>query len=141
MSFCLFRNFSNFHSIFTCNISGCFVIKVVATLKMNDMFFTILAREKRTNIKLENLPWHSESAFILRLSVWKGNGKFRKNDLCCLLNFLARITLSDRHENWIYNSTHFLIAFHFQLNCCFLRCALLLNRNFSISRRFLSLFL
>lgn len=45
-------------------------------------------------------------------SSWGGNGKFLpKSDLCCLLNFLSRITSRCRHENWIYNSTHFLIAF------------------------------
>lgn len=63
-----------------------------------------------------------EIFFIPRLSapdIWKGNGKFWKNDLCCLLNSLARITLgkSSWELNLQFNS--FLIAFWDKSNCLF----------------------
>lgn len=65
------------------------------TLTHCENVFRFLAKK---TLKKERSKWEMEN--------------FRKSDLC-LLSFLARITLEKRcrHENWIYNSTHFLIAF------------------------------
>lgn len=87
MSFCL-SDLSNLHSISTCNISGCFVVKVVATLKMNDVSYLFTFSE--TNMKMENchiIPKLLSFLAFQLLKTGKGNGNFRKKWFVLLIEF------------------------------------------------------
>lgn len=112
--------FFQFHSIFTCTISGKLVLchKKFAALKMNDVFFTIF-RWRNIDHKswINSLVVCFGNASILRSITKIGNGKFpRKTDLCCLSSFpIRRILENLQKESKITIQLVLIIAFSIEL--------------------------